>query len=113
MRTADAHRIKEARSACAGRTAESFLDQTLLFAFVPASEPTAGLALAARRRTRRVSSEQAAELPGDETPRAHVLRFFLAPDEGLRVRILRDRRGLDRFFVQRIELLDADDGGVA
>jgi len=47
----------------------------------------------------------------DETPRAHVLRFFLAPNQPHFL-----RKGFDSlaqlFFIQRIKLFDADDRAV-
>ena len=52
----------------------------------------------------KISFEQAAQLPGDEIPRAHVLRFLLAPDEGLRVREGRQ----DGFQLLLVEPIDRD-----
>src|ERR1700678_2905768 len=52
--------------------------------------------------------EQSAELPRDEAPRAHVLRFLLAPDDRFGIRKLRDRT-LELRFIERVELLETDE----
>ncbi len=57
------------------------------------------------------AADGAFEAREDVGPSAHVERFLLAPDEVRGVRILADD-GLDHLPVERIELLDADDGGV-
>src|SRR5438132_9442180 len=47
----------------------------------------------------------------DETPRPHVLRFFLAPNQPRFLRKRFDSRA-QLFLIQRIELFDADDRAV-
>ena len=56
-------------------------------------------------------TDGAFETRGDVRPSTHVERFFLAPDEVRCVGVLADDRA-DQLAVERIELLDADDGGV-
>ena len=55
--------------------------------------------------------EHLAELPADEIPRAHVLRFLLAPDKGPGIGEAGDL-GFELHFVERVELLDADERDV-
>ena len=57
----------------------------------------------------RFAAEARLELRGDEAPRAIVLRLLLAPDQA-GVGVLRGDQG-KALGVERIELLDADDGG--
>ena len=57
-----------------------------------------------------LASENFLELRGDETPAAVVLGFLLTPDELCVAVGFGDLREVD--FVERIQLLDPDDGGV-
>src|SRR5439155_26542815 len=54
------------------------------------------------------AAKHSAQSRFDETPRAHVLWFFLAPDE-LRILCKRLDHFAQPFFGQRIKLFDAND----
>ena len=91
---------------------ESFADQAGLLAFVQGEGADGGAGAGAATSVADFAVKERAQARFDERPCAHVLRFFLAPDQS---RLFRKRfhRSTQLRFIQRIKLLDADDGGVA
>ena len=58
-----------------------------------------------------IAAEEFAQLHRHVGPRAHVLRFLLAPDDALEIRTTA-KDAFEFFGVQRVELLDAQEGGI-
>src|SRR5205085_7947236 len=90
---------------------ERFRDQLRLFPLVDRERADGRAGARVPPRIYNFAAEKRPQTGLDETPGAHVLRFFLAPDEfgALRERL----EHLPQFMLgQRIELLDADDRGV-
>src|SRR4030095_148931 len=88
---------------------ECRFDERLLFELVEAEAADGGAgAFAAAGVAHGETRKQFTQLPHDETPRSHVSRFFLAPDQFGGVWETIDRL-LKRGLVQRIKLLDANE----
>src|SRR5438552_5693518 len=91
---------------------ERFRDQTCLFAFMKSEGADGGAGAGVAAGVANFAAKHGAQPRLDETPRAHILRFFLAPNQP---RFF--RKGFDSFaqlfFIQRIELFDPDDRGVS
>src|SRR4051812_41139492 len=58
-----------------------------------------------------LATEELLEVRRDVTPRAHVLRLLLAPDQARVAAVVIGQLG-EPVAVQRVELFDADDGSV-
>src|SRR6266446_3647350 len=90
---------------------ERFRDQTCLFAFMKSEGADRGAGAGVAAGVANFAAKHGAQARLDETPRLHVLRFFLAPNQPRFLRKRFDGRA-QLFLIQRIELLDADDRAV-
>ena len=90
---------------------ESFADQAGLLAFVQGKGADGGAGAGAATSVADFTVKERAQARFDERPRAHVLRFFLAPNQsGLFWK--RFHRSPQLRFIQRVKLFDPDDGGI-
>src|SRR5438552_3621766 len=94
-----------------GSNRKSFRDQTSLFAFVEGERADGGTGTGIATGVANFATKHGAQARFDETPRPHVLRFFLAPNQSCFFREGFNGRA-QLFLIQRIELLDADDRAV-
>src|SRR5437868_335898 len=85
-----------------------FRDQTCLFAFMKSERTDRGAGTGVAASVTNFAAKHGTQTRFDKTPRPHVLRLFLAPDQPRFFRKGFDSRA-QLFFIQRIELLDADD----
>src|SRR5438034_7419613 len=95
-----------------GSDRKSFRNQTSLFAFVQGEGSDSGTGTGIAAGIANFAAKGDTQARFDESPRPHVLRFFLAPNQSCFLREGFHGRA-QLFLIQRIELLDADDRAVA
>src|SRR5205823_11979689 len=89
-----------------------FGDQARLLAFVGGKRTDCGTGAGTAARIGDVATEKLPYSWFDETPGAHVLRFFLTPNKLGSLWIWLDV-GAQLFFSERVKLFNPNDGGVA
>src|SRR6266513_6162945 len=94
-----------------GSDRKSLRDQTSLFAFVQGERADRGAGTGIATGVANFATKHGAQARLNKTPRPHVLRFFLAPNQSCFLREAFNERA-QLFLIHRVELLDTDDCAV-
>jgi len=86
-------------------------DQACLFAFMKSESTDRGTGAGVAPGVANFAAKHGTQARLDETPRPHVLRFLLAPNQSCFLRKSFNRRA-QLLLIQRIELFDADNRAV-
>src|SRR6476660_402869 len=86
-------------------------DQTCLFAFMKSESTDSGTGAGVAPGIANIAAKHGTQARLDETPRPHVLRFLLAPNQSCFLRKSFNRRA-QLLLIQRIELFDANNCAV-
>src|SRR2546421_260856 len=86
-------------------------DQACLFAFMKSESTDGGAGAGVAAGIANLAAKHGTQARLDETPRPHVLRFLLAPNQSRFLRKSINRRA-QLLLIQRIKLFDADNRAV-